>query len=54
VGEDFINGIALGGNSKTVRMLLAFKSFIQDYQKPQEKVLRDGLAPVLSKYEEFL
>lgn len=54
VGEEFISGLSLGGNPKAIKMLLAFKNVIIDYDKPAGKVLRNDLAITLKKYEEFL
>ncbi len=54
VGLEFIGGLALGGNSKCMKMLIAFKELIQDYSVPSDKVLRNELAATIRKHEDFL
>ena len=54
VGLEFIGGLALGGNSKCIKMLLAFKELIQEYSVPSTKILRNELISIIKKHEEFL
>ncbi len=51
---EFIGGLALGGNSKCIKMLQAFQQFIEDYPMPADKMWQEDLVHTVWQYEEFL
>ena len=51
---EFVGGLAMGGNSKCIKMLLAFKELISDFPVSTQKVLRNELVGAIRKHEDFL
>jgi len=54
VGIEFIEGYTLGGNSKCIKMLNAFKELIFDSHIAEDKVLMYELVSIVKCHENFL
>jgi translation initiation factor eIF-2B subunit delta len=54
VGLNFISNVALGSNTKCIKMLTAFKEVVNDYMVPSDRAFRTELDSVIRTHEAFL